>query len=96
MSSRRPWTGPMRASVRPHAHGRLVERGDVGRAVAQQRQRLLGQRRDHELARLARRDRLRAVGVEHLDEEVVLVDVRARRPASHSIATPGPMISDSP
>ena len=37
---------------------RRVDGGDVGRAVAQQRQRLLRQRRDHELARLARRDRL--------------------------------------
>ena len=76
MSSRRPCTGPMRASVRPHAHGASVDVGDVARAVAQQRQRLLGERRDHELARLARATGSR-VGVEHLDEEVVLVEVRA-------------------
>ncbi len=75
MSSRRPCTGPMRASVRPHAHGASVDGRDVGRAVADQRQRLLGQRRDDELAGLARRTGSPCRG-RRLDEEVVLVEVQ--------------------
>ena len=82
----------MRASVRPHAHGARVQRGDVARAVAQQRQRLLGQRAEDELALGAVGQRLAGLGIDDLDEEVVLVDVRARRaPRGTGPPRPGPI-----
>ena len=63
-----------------HAHagaparaGRAVERGEVAGAVAEHRHRLLGERREHELAHLAVRDVRERVGVDALDEEVVLL-----------------------
>ena len=51
--------------------------GDVAGAVAQQRQRLLGQRREDELAVGAVRDEAAGLGVDDLDEEVVLLHVQA-------------------
>ena len=39
-----------RTVVRPHAHGSIADRAEVAGAVANQRQRLLGQRGEHELA----------------------------------------------
>ncbi len=57
--------------------GLARERGEVAGAVAQQRQRLLRQRREDELADLAVRHRLARLRVDDLDEEVILVHVRA-------------------
>ena len=66
------------ARERPPARAALAgQRGDVARAVAQERQRLLGQGREDELAVGAVLDALAGVGVDHLDEEVVLLDVQA-------------------
>ena len=50
---------------------------DVARAIAQEWERLLGQRREDELAGLARGERLAAPRVDHLDQEVILLDVQA-------------------
>ena len=97
MSSRRPRSPISRAVVRPHAHGSSEIRADVAGAVADQRQRLLGERREHELAFGARREGTAVRGIDDLDEEVVLLDVEAvARRSTHSVATPGPHISDSP
>ena len=63
---------------------------DVARAVAQHRQRLLGQRRDHELARLALGRRLSAVGIDYLEQEVVLPAVQARLGLFALGGDPGP------
>ena len=60
--------------------GLVREGGEVAGAVAQQRHRLLRQRREDELADLAVRQRLSRVRVDDLDEEVVLVHVRAVPP----------------
>ena len=69
------------ARERPPAHARLPrERREVAGAVAQQRERLLRERREHELADLAVGNRRAGLGIDRLDEEVVLVDVRAAQP----------------
>jgi hypothetical protein len=73
MSSLRPTTRDMRAKVRPQAR----ERGQVAGAVAQQRQRLLRQRREDELADGFVRERLARLRIDDLDQEVVLVHVSA-------------------
>ena len=67
----------MRARVRPHTQGSRFSGRDVARAVAQQRHRLLRQRREHELAVDAVRQHLAGRRVDDLDEEVVLHDVEA-------------------
>ena len=67
----------MRANVRPQAQRLAGQRRDVAGAVAQQRQRLLGQRREDELAVGAVRDGRAGLGVDDLDEEVVLLHVQA-------------------
>ena len=53
-----------------------VEPRDVARAIAQQRQRLLGQRRDDELAAGARRQRAAGLRVDRLEEKMVLPAVQ--------------------
>ena len=72
------------AADRAHARERAAagaalagHAGDVAGAVAQQRQRLLGQRREDELAVGAVRDVAAGLGVDDLDEEVVLLHVQA-------------------
>ncbi len=55
--------------------GLAPEPGDVAGAVAEHRHRLAGQRGDHQLARLAVGHRLERLGVQALDEEVVLLQV---------------------
>src|SRR6266545_4045297 len=57
--------------------GPPVERGEVARPVAEHRQRLLRERREDELARLAVADRLERLRVHALDDEVILLDVHA-------------------
>ena len=86
----------MRTVVRPHAHGSSTSAAEVAGAVADQRQRLLGQRGEDELALGAGRDQLPVGGVDHLDEEVVLLTCSPSRTVRHSVATPGPHISDRP
>ena len=76
MSSLRPVTLDIRERPAADAGGR-VEGGDVAGAVAQQRHRLLGQGGEDELAPLPRPERAARVGVDDLDQEVVLVDVEA-------------------
>ena len=49
---------------------------DVAGPVADQRHRLLRQRREHELTLGPRRERGSVVGIDHLDEEVVLLHVQ--------------------
>ena len=51
-------------------------RADVAGPVADQRQRLLGQRGEHELALRAGLQPPPVLGVDHLDQEVVLLDVQ--------------------
>ena len=62
---------------RPTASARLDDDSpDVTRAVPDQRQRLLGQRREHELAFRPRLQRGAARRIHDLDEKVVLLDVQ--------------------
>ncbi len=74
----------MRCRTLLHAHEgapalarRRVERRQVVGAVAQDRERLLGERRDDELALLAVLERLPGRRVDDLEEQMVLVDVQA-------------------
>src|SRR6185312_1565579 len=67
-----------------HARGRAAagaglatQRREIAGPVAEQRQRLLRQRREHELAELALLDGRAGRGIDGLDEEVILVHVRA-------------------
>ena len=66
------------AGERAAAGARLArERGKVAGPVAQKRQRLLRQRREDELADLTVRQRLTGRRIDDLDQEVILVHVRA-------------------
>ncbi len=60
------------------AGARLVaEPRDVARAIADHRQRLLGERRDDELATLLDRNRRERRGIDHLEQEMILPAVQA-------------------
>ena len=61
----------------PARAGPVAEAGQVAGAVADHRQRLLGERGEDQLALLAVGHRLAGRRVDHLDQEVVLVDVQA-------------------
>ncbi len=56
----------------------VVEPGDVPRAIAHERQRVLRQRGDHQLAGLADRHRLERVRIDDLEQEMILPAVQAR------------------
>src|SRR5213079_1190470 len=63
---------------RAAAGARLArDRREVARAIAQQRQRFLRQRREDELADIAVVDGLAALRIDDLDEKVILAHVRA-------------------
>ncbi len=76
MSSLRPVTRRMRRCVRPQSQRSCASARDVARAVAQHRQRFLGQRRDHQFAGLAVGHRRAGLGVDELEQEVVLPAVQ--------------------
>ena len=65
-------------------------------AVADQRHRLLGQRGEHELTLLTGRQHAPVVRIDHLDQEVVLLDVQAVADLEALGRHAGPHISDSP
>jgi hypothetical protein len=79
MSSQRPRTALMRQRA-PASAGLEVDRRDVAGPVAHQRQCLLGQRRQHELALFAGREPRPGRRIDDLGEEVVLVEMQARAP----------------
>ena len=76
MSSWRPRSPTSRAVVRPHG-ARLDHHGpDIPRAVTDQRQRLLGERGEHELSLRTRFKHRTGHRIDRLDQEVVLLDVQ--------------------
>ncbi len=85
------------APQRPPARARRFgQRRDVGRAVASERQPLLGQGGQDELARPLAVDRLLTRRIDDLGREVSSVDVRAARRVLALGRHAGPTISDSP
>ena len=85
------------AAVRPPTGARLVDEArDVPGPVAEHRQGLLRQRRQHELAPLPRRHRHAVSGSTISGRKWSSKRCSAPFPSWHSIATPGPITSDRP
>jgi hypothetical protein len=72
-----------------------VERGDIARAVADNRHGLLGERGKHQFAIFAVGHRFERVGLDTFDQKMVFLNVHAVA-MKHSPLTPGPMTSLSP
>lgn len=72
------------------------DRADVPRAVADQRLRLLQQGGEDELAVAALGQSLAGLGVDHLDQEMVFLDVQPVARVEALRRDPGPHISESP
>ena len=56
--------------------GHIAQTSNVARAVADHRQRLLGQRRDDQFAGLAHRQRLQRLRIDDLEQEMILPAVQ--------------------
>ena len=76
--------------------GAWQQPGEVPRAIADHRHCLLGERREDQLALLAVRQYVTRDWIDHLWIEVVLPDMQAVFVSTRSLATPGPITSDSP
>lgn len=62
--------------MRPHLHGLSGKRGNIPRAVADQRQRLLGDTCKHQLAVFAVRQNLAGIRIDNLWDKMILIDMQ--------------------